>query len=189
MKRTRVRLTGVVASVLALAGCSGCPGPLVKDSATITYDQVGACNGYQQTSGPGGAGPAVTVSAGAGAAYVVFRVVEIDNSKSGKDFNFVPDRLFVLGTSPQAHVKSSLTFSQDLGVFTAVPVTVPKGKKMGINGLAVTVVSGPEAPEANNTAYMLSYEAQAADPGVFFVKRNLNQATWPQTNNCRAIQF
>jgi hypothetical protein len=177
-------------SSLVLANCSGCPpGSLIKDSATVTYDQVGACNGYQQTSGPGGAGPINTVSAGKGAAYVVFRVVEIDNSKSSMDFNFVPDRLFVNGTSPRAFMTSSSTFSQDLGVFTAVPTTVPKGKKIGINGLVVALVSGEEAPQANNTVYMLSYDTQAGDPGVFLVKRNLNQTSWPKTNDCRAIRF
>jgi hypothetical protein len=190
MNTGSLRLAALLLSSVLLSGSAGCPpGPLVKDSATLVYDQVGACNGYQQTSGPGGAGPINTVSAGVGAAFVVFRVVEIDNSKSSEDFNFVPDRLFVNGTSPRAFMSSSLSFARDLGVLTAVPATIPKGKKVGINGLVVAVVPVAQAPEANNTSYMLSYETQAADPGVFLAKRNLSQTTWPQTNDCRSIHF
>ena len=176
-----------LAAALLLAGC-----PPSEDVVTITFDQVGACNGYQQTAGPGGSGPHVTVSAGAHAAFVVFRVVTIDNSKSSKDFNFDPSRIFITGSSPQAFMSSSLSLTQDLGVFAAVPTTVPKGKSVGNNGLMVTVVAtgaANGASEANNSSYFLAFASRSGDPGVILAKRDPNRTSWPVTENCRAIRF
>lgn len=194
-RRTMIRALFLLsAASLLLTGCPPKPGggPLIEDAATIVFDQVGACNGYQQTSGPPGSGPVNVVSAGANQAYVVFRVVEIDNTKSSKDFNFDPARLYVSGSNPRAYVKPTLSFAQDLGVFTAVPMLIPKGKKVGINGLAVAVVPTGAvngASEANSISYMLLYDPAPGDPGIFPGKRNHSQTSWPQTDDCRAIQY
>lgn len=165
---------------------------MIEDSASLVFDQVGACNGYQRTFGPGGAGPINVVSVGPNQAYVVFRIVEIRNTNSSKNFNFDPARLFVAGSNPKAFVRTNLTFAQDLGVFTAVPTFIPAGKTVGINGLAVAVVPTGAvngASEANTIAYQLLYDPAPGDPALFPAKRNVGQTSWPQTDDCRAIGF
>jgi hypothetical protein len=176
-----LRTSALSALLISVAGCDG-------DSATIEYAQVGACNGYQQTSGPGGSGPINTVSVGPNRAYVVFRVVQIRNTNSKIDLHFDPARLFV--SSGGAHIDPSLAFAKDLGVFTAVPITVQAGKTTGINGLGVAVVStgaANGASEANTINYMLSYDTPAGEPGIFLEKKNASQTSFPQTDNCRAM--
>ena len=142
--------TAVCCSLSLLAGLllTGCPQGGTQDVVTITYDQVGACNGYEQTSGPGGSGPHQAVSAGPNAAFVAFRIVTLDNSKSSKDFNFDPGRLFI-NLSDRHFMDSNLSLARDLGVFTAAPTTIPKGKIMGNNGITVTTV--PTMPHADTT--------------------------------------
>ncbi|MEK6262483.1 MAG: hypothetical protein AABP62_28120 [Planctomycetota bacterium] len=183
--------TVVFCSLSLLAGLllTGCPPGGTQDVITITYDQVGACNGYEQTSGPGGSGPHQAVNAGPNAAFVAFRIVSFDNSKSSKDFNFDPDRLFI-NLSERHFMDSNLSLARDLGVFTAAPTTIPKGKIMGNNGITVTTVptnSANGASEANNTNYFLLYDSPSG--GVVLVKGDPNRVTWPQTDNCRAIKF
>jgi len=175
-------------SLMALLSTAATCTP-TQSPVTITYEQVGACNGYQQTSGPGG--PQNTISAGPKAAFVAFRVVTLDNSKSATDFTFDPEKMFVIGTSPMEHVSTSLSLARDLGVFAAIPVTVPAGKNQGNNGIAVITVSTSAAngaSEANNTNYLLSYVTPAGQ-SVFLEKRNVNQTTFPQTDDCRGIHF
>lgn len=158
-----------------------------KDSATITFDQVGACNGYQQTVG---GGPIQTISAGAGQAYVVFHFTSINNTKSSIAFNFDPAKIYVMGTNPKANIDPSLGFTKDLGVFTVVPVTVSPSQTRPLNGLAVAVVAvAGGASEANKISYSLGYDAGTSDPDVFFAKSNQGQTSWPQTDNCRAMQL
>ena len=179
----------LAAAPLLMCGCNTPGTP--QDTVTITYEQVGSCNGYQQTTGPGGSGPQTMVSPGPNAAFATFRVVTIDNSKSSQDFNFEPTRLFINQT-PKAFMSSSLSLTRDLGVFAAVPVTVAKGKSQGNNGITVTVVptvAANGASEANNTSYFLLYDTPTPSLGVVLVKKNPSQTSWAQTDNCLAIQF
>jgi hypothetical protein len=162
-----------------LAGCA--PGGGIGPLATIKYHQVGACNGYQRGSG--------IVSVGPNAAYVVFKIEAIDNTKPNIDFHFDPARLFI-NQSTRHFVDPGLTFAQDLGVFGTVPVTVPHGSVIGLNGFSIVVVSTSSSNgsvEANQTAFSLSYDTQSTDPGVLFDKTNVAQTTWPQTDNCQAM--
>lgn len=168
---------------------ASCP-PQGAGPVTITFDQLGACNGYSQTDPPHGA-PQQAVFAGGQAAFVAFRIVLVDNSGSGRDFNFDPERLYVTGSSPPEHVSTSLSLAQDHGQLKTIATTIPAGKTSG-GGIAVVRVSTSAvdgASEANNTSYLLSYETTAADPIVLLAKRNLSQTSWPQTPNCRAIDF
>ncbi|MFM0385876.1 hypothetical protein [Paraburkholderia dipogonis] len=166
-------------SITLLAGCA--PGGGVGPLATIKYHQVGACNGYQQGSG--------VVSVGPNAAYVAFKIEAVDNTQPAVDFHFDPSRLFI-SQSTRHFVDPSLMFAQDLGVFGTVPVTVPHGTTVGLDGFSIVVVSTSNAngsAEANQTAYSLFYDTQSTDPGVLMDKTNATQTVWPQTDNCRAI--
>lgn len=163
---------------LILAGCTG-TGPLVKDVAVINYEQVGACNGYRD-------GNAV-VSAGPNAAFVIFRIIDIDNSGSSKNFAFDPNLLYI---SDQNVMNSSLSLARLVGVFQAVPTTISKGQQTGINGFTVTTVqtgTASGAVEANKTAYQLSYKTDSNDPGVLF--NNSSRTAWPLTEDCLSIKF
>ena len=68
----KLPLYSLMALLLTAATCPPSPPPV-----TITYEQVGACNGYMQTTGPGGAGPQITVSAGTNGAFVAFRIISL----------------------------------------------------------------------------------------------------------------
>lgn len=162
-----------------------------QDIVIVTYDQVGSCNGYNQTTGPGGSGPQHSVNAGPNAAMVAFRAVNIDNSHNSRDYNFDPSRFFI-NQEPRAFISTSLSMAKDLGVFAAVPKVVPRGTVEGNNGIMVTTVStvaANGASEANNTNYFLIYDSKPGDPIVMLVKRNAGQTSFPQTDNCLAIQF
>jgi|GEM_PF-1495017 len=189
MKTNSVLSLAAAFATVILAGCDDIQ--TSKDVVTITYEQVGSCNGYPQTTGPGGSGPHHAVSSGPKAAFATFRIVTIDNSKSTKDFDFEPDRLFI-NTIPRASVDQTLSLAQDLGVFATIPVTVPKGHVQGNNGIVIAVVPTTTtngASEANNTSYALQYDPAATTQTVQLVKKNPSQTTWPQTDDCRAIRF
>jgi hypothetical protein len=163
---------------LILTGCAG-TGPLVKDVAVINYEQVGACNGYRD-------GDAL-VSAGPNAAFVVFRIIDIDNTGSSKDFAFDPN---LLSISSQNNMSSSLSLARLMGVFQAVPTAIPKGQQTGINGLTVTTVQTTTtngAIDANKTSYQLSYQTAPNDPGVLF--KSSSRTAWPLTEDCLSIKF
>lgn len=163
-------------------------GPQVRGAfVTITYEQVGACNGYPQDTG---GAPHHVVTTGPNAAYVAFKVLSIDNSHD-TDFNFDPNRCFI-NQAPREFVNTGLSFAQDLGVFAAIPTTVPGGKIEGNGGIMVAVVrtvAANGASEANNTNYFLLYDTAEDDPMVFLAKRNADQANFPQTDSCLAIRF
>lgn len=189
-----MRSLGILLLLLPIGSLmTGCPpegGPAISDTVTITYEQVGACNGYRRTTNVGGSGPQQTVSAGGSQAFLIFKIVSIDNSKSGRDFNFDPNRLYVVGTSPQAFMDSNLSLARDIGPLAATGRTIPKGQIVGLNGNTVTVISTSAvngASEANKTSYMLGYGTTAGDPGVLFSKRNPTQTQWPNTEDCTLI--
>jgi len=176
-----------LALLLTAATCPPSP-----PAVTVHYRQIGACNGYRQNTGPGGAGPIQTVSAGPKAAFVAFKVLSIDNSKGSTPFNFDPNRMFVTGTSPEEHISTSLSLARDLAPLSAVPVTVPAGANQGNNGIAVVRVataSADGASEANKTNYFLSYAGAPGDPGVLLAKENSSQTTYPNTPDCTMIIF
>jgi hypothetical protein len=183
----RIALYPLMAILLVAATC-----PPSQPVVTVTYRQIAACNGYNRNTGPGGAGPIQTVSAGGQAAFVAFKVLAIDNSKRSTSFNFDPNRMFVNGSSPAAHINTSLSLAQDLAPLSVVPVTVPAGNNQGNNGVGVVVVSTAAtdgASEANNTNYFLSYEGAPGDPGVVLVKQNSSQISYPGNPNCTMITF
>src|SRR5436309_12249253 len=162
----------LAAAPLLMCGCNTPGTP--QDTVTITYEQVGSCNGYQQTTGPGGSGPQTMVSAGPNAAFATFRVVTIDNSKSSQDFNFEPTRLFINQT-PKAFMSSSLSLTRDLGVFAAVPVTVAKGKSQGNNGMIATgvpTVAADAASERTNTSYLVLHQPPKPRLGDCLVQKH-----------------
>lgn len=175
----RHRLWNVALCSLAALLSFAATCPPTQEPVTITFDQVGACNGYQTTLGLVGAGP--------NAAFVAFRIVSIDNSRSGQDFNFDPERISISGTSD--FVSTNLGLAREQGPFKAIATTIPKGQNVGINRIAVVAVStgAGAASEANNSSYHLNYSITAGDSGVLFAKRNLSQTSWPQTDNCRDV--
>ena len=158
----------VTSIITLLTGCApGGLGPL----ATIKYHQVGACNGYLQGNN--------AVSVGPNAAYVVFKIEAVNDTQPSTDFHFDPSRLYI-NQSTRRFVDPSLMFAQDLGVFATVPVTVPHGNIVGINGYSIVVVSTSNAngsAEASQISYFLLYDTQSADPGSVLDKTNATQTS------------
>jgi hypothetical protein len=110
---------------VVLSNCNGTPS---QNIVTINYEQVGACNGFNNGSGVTSAGPK--------AAYVIFRISSIANKESAaQDFNFDPNRLFVSGTSPQVFASTHLNLAQ-INPFAVTSRFVGKGTTETLNGAA-----------------------------------------------------
>ena len=169
----------LIAMVGVLAGFDGCN---QNGTATVNFEQIGACNGYLD----GGS----LVSAGPNAAFVLFKVHDLDNRQGKVNFNFDPARMFVNSSTPRAYMSSTLSLATTLGVFRLIATNVPQSQDTGLDGYAVTTVSTANANgavEANNTSYFLSYETQATDPGVVLSKKDPSRTSWPLTENCLAL--
>jgi hypothetical protein len=172
LKSVRVRINRralVMACVLALAACNR--------PVEIHYSQVGACD------------------AGPHRALVFFEIGRIDNTKSGKDFTFIP--LWVrldadmIDTAPWPGYES-LTTEMMVGQNKAARKTqVASGTAVSVLKFMVfrRQTDDPDGSKgANNSAYFLGYEQQdPAGPSVFPVKDNATQTSWRDTSNCNDI--
>ncbi|WP_156964536.1 hypothetical protein [Methylocapsa aurea] len=184
----------LAAATFALSACDAGRG----GTATISYRQVGACNGYDAAGG--------RVATRQNEAFIVFKIEAVDNSQAGIDFTFVPARLYVdqsteqqkaewIGNRIHRTLSNDPRFSQSLGVVSIAPVTVPQGQKIEPKGYAVVAVATAKpngAEEASQTSYELLYDSQsvgAKDPAIVFNKTNASQTTWPQTDDCKAIKL
>ena len=158
-------------------GCAGLP-------VTITYHQVGACNGY---AGGGGA-----INVGPNQAYVIFGVERIDNSLSSSSFNFDPANLFVQQAAPRFFDPSLALYPDVLGPFAAVPMFLPIGQDRMFavsaqGAVVVTTTTTDGAVEANQTKYFLSYNRQPTDPPIALIKSDAARTSWPLTQDCKTI--
>jgi len=156
----------------------------VEPPVTITYHQVGACNGYTNAFG--------LVSAGSKAAFLIFGLESIDNSMGTTPFNFDPKNLFVQLTIRDFFDPTLSLYTDILGPLAAVPTTVGIGSDLtlsptlfGATTVQTTLANG--AQEANNTAYFLVYNRKPGDPRVQLVKSDAKQTVWPNTLNCSTI--
>ncbi|MBV9081924.1 MAG: hypothetical protein JOZ62_04555, partial [Acidobacteriaceae bacterium] len=154
---------------------------------TISYHQVGACNGYDVGNG--------LVSPGVNHAYVVFGIEEINNSQGTAAFAFDHTKLYVqqaiqefLGGGP-----GMLEIYRDiLGPFAAVPTTVNAGQDIhfqvsAFGALVVTTNNSDGASEANQTPYFLKYSPASSDPVVNLVKTDAARTSWLNTPDCTTI--
>ncbi|MCC6075404.1 hypothetical protein ACFPTX_20670 [Pseudomonas sp. GCM10022188] len=153
-----------IVSLLGLL--AGCPNP--NGTATIRYEQLGACNGYKEGNN--------VVSAGPEAAYVIFRVNNLDNRSGKVDFPYDPAKLCSTAFNPSACVSTSLSLAQKIGALATTATTIPAGKDLPHNGFAVIVVPTGSSPdpqvEANKVNYLLSYASSSSEPGVLLDKQN-----------------
>jgi hypothetical protein len=152
---------------------------------TITYHQVGACNGYLTNNGG-------AVSVGPNAAYVIFAIDTVDNSQNPRSWAFDPSRLFVSQGGRQEPFDSSLALYNDvLGPFQVRPTSVPGGTDdafgLSFGALVVQTAIADGAVEADQTDYFLLYNRRPTDPPIALVKSNATQTSFPLTENCRDI--
>ncbi len=190
----------VVASCVALSGCY-ISGISPVGTASISYRQVGACNGYGAAAGR------------PNQAYVIFKIEAVDNSKGNVDLKFYPTRIYVRQSVEQTpeqqgggwnstaaarlrFVSEDTKFLSDLGAPGLAAKSFPHNIKTELNGFVVIPVETANAngaAEANQTSYALSYDVTPvegeADPLVTFAKTNADQTTWPATANCQEIKF
>ena len=176
---------GLAAFLLVLAvGLVAADCEPARDTVTIRYDQIGACNGFSGSQG--------TTSAGPNAAYVVFKVSTIENTDSGaRTFDFDPNKLFVNSTSPRAYTSTQLNLAQ-LNPFYATSRTVAPGATESLNGAVIAIVPTSAAngqSEANATSYNLLYDGGSGTQGVTLIKGNPDQTSWPQIEDCTQISY
>jgi hypothetical protein len=194
--KTRFALGAVMLMALTpvLSGCTSTPATAASDTASITYRQVGACNGYVAAQGDNAGGPTGETDAthaGTNSAYVIFRIDTIDNTQSTLDFAFDPARL----ENGPDHVDTNLSFAQDLQLAALSPTTITHGTSDTKSGFVVMVVqtsAADGASEANQTKYALNYDNLSGGqhgPGVVFLKQNSDQSTWTNTADCHAITY
>jgi len=184
----------VAASCIALSGCY-ISGISPVGTATISYQQVGACTGYGAMTGR------------PNQAYVIFRVDTVDNANGNVDFLFIPNRLYVdqstekqkaewVGGWKRQFVSEDTKFLKDLGASGISPKSISHGGKIDINSfivVAVSTVNANGSAEANQRSYALSYDSAPVqgetDPAIVLHKTNATQTTWPETENCNAIKL
>jgi hypothetical protein len=175
----RVLRVGLPSCAVVLLSACG-PGP----STVINYHQVGACNGMPVTTG---GAPTTTVFAGGNAAFVIFQVESVDNSKMSTAFSFDPTQLYIKDT-PDRFLNPNSQVANVLANFNLVPTMVPAGKSLTLDGYGVTTVStttSDGAVEANKTSYFLNESGQSSS--VVMNKTNSSQTTWTYTQNCLDI--
>ncbi len=185
MKSLCSRLMSTAALTVTIICVSGFDGCNSNGTATITYHQVGSCNGWNDGTSLWSAGP--------NAAYVVFKVHSIDNTQGKVDFNFDPSKMGVYnGGSPTPHMDPGLSLAKYMGVFALVPTTIPKGSQVGLDGFSVAVVqtSNPNgAIEANQTAYSLIYDPSTTNPGVIYSPDQTWVPLAKPTEDCTTIVY
>ena len=164
---------------------SSCVGPACAGlPVTITYHQVGACNGFPA---PGGA-----VSVGPNQAYVIFGIERINNSGGTTNFAFDPSNLFVQQATQHFFPSNLALYANILGPLAVVGSTLTPGQDLkfavSAQGSAVVTTGTTDgAVEANQRSYFLSYNRQPTDPPVNLVKSNGAVTSFPLTQNCQSI--
>jgi hypothetical protein len=164
---------------IALCFASGGCGPV----ATLSYRQLGACDGF-------GSG---FLMAGANKAFVFFRMDSLDNSSSSS-VQFDPFQLNVPSLTTVAgegRVDKTLSteWATTLQGPVAGPATVAANTTQSLAGWGVMLVStstSDGAVEANNTAYLL---VDAPGSGILPVTETPNRTMWPDTSDCGSINF
>lgn len=162
-----------IGSLVSLAACQN-PNGVAK----VQYEQVGACNGYVDGN--------TVVSAGAAGAFVLFRILTLDNRNGNLTLNYNPERVCL--TSSSQCVSTSLHLAQKIGVLGTSTVTVPPGKLIQHNGFAVirvpTSISPHPSAEASQVNYVLHYNGSSSEPGVHLDKKNHNQTPYVSISDC-----
>jgi hypothetical protein len=171
------KATARVGSAMALALLAACQNS--NGTATIRFEQLGACNGYVDGVN--------AISAGPTAAFVLFRINTIDN-KSGKvPFNYDPAKV-CLSSNGSSCVSTMLSLAQKIGALGTTSTTVAAGQMLQHNGFAViaapTASSADPQVEANQTNYFLTYKSGSSDPGILFDKKNSSQTQYQGLPNC-----
>jgi hypothetical protein len=160
---------------------SGVPIP-GKPVVSINYHQVGACNGFPTSFGETNAGP--------NAAFVVFAIESVDNTKTTSTFAFDPTRLYVHQTVDE-FINDALLSTIPAGSLVQ-SVSVPKDKLVKLAprefGPLIVATNNPNgAVEANRTAYSLSYKPKSSDPQVETHNTDPGRKSWPATLDCSTI--
>jgi hypothetical protein len=184
----------IIISCVALSGCY-ISGISSAGTATISYQQIGACTGYGAMTGR------------PNQAYVIFKIDSVDNSKGNVDFLLIPNRLFVdqstekqkaewVGGWKRQFVSEDTKFLHELGATPVSTKSIPHNSKADINGfifVPVNTVSANGSAEANKTSFKLSYDSAPVpgetDPAIVLDKVNATQTSWPETENCQAIKL
>jgi hypothetical protein len=161
-------------------------------AVTITYHQVGACNGGSFGVGDG---PVETYSCGTNAAYVIFGITSISNP-GAIPFNFNPGNLFVQQGSQQDSFSNNLELdsqifpsyvqSESLNPATTIPGVGSSEVQFG--AAIVSTVATDGASQADGETFVLGYNRQSGDPAVNLVKSNPTQ-TFPYTPGCSEISY
>jgi hypothetical protein len=169
----------IVALALLVPLASGCD-PETFAAATITYEQIGACNG---TPTPTGA-----VTAGAGAAYIAYKIYSIENTMANaRDFEFDPNRLYI-NEDPIAHVNT--TYADSMGnPFGTHGTTVRAGTTAQINGVVFAIVQSPSINGDTVGRYNLLHETPAGAQGAFVVSKDTDRVSFPYRGGCHELTY
>jgi len=165
---------------LLLSACHPAP-------STITYEQIGACdagNPYSTGTEPP-----------TGVAFVFFRILDIDNSKTSAAYSFNPQALWI-NTGDGGTSFDWIATAQQASLLGLAPlqksISVAANSNVAVNKYAVFVVQTTDpdaAKEANNTSYFLLYHNQPNEVGKLLVRTNAQQTSWPYTPKCSDIKF
>lgn len=165
--------------LLTLTLCAALLAACDQRVAIVNYTQVGACDSGRPHR-----------------AWVFFQIGQINNTRTDIDFNFKP-----LGVVLEQGMDPAVPFPGYAAIMTdwfvhskAIPgrVTVSKGTAKVVDKYMVfdRWTSDPESwKEANQTAYLFTYNSLRDDPPVFMAKTNATQTSWPPTRDCNQIML
>ena len=150
---------------------------------TIKYEQIGGCQGAGHTF------------AGTDAAFVVFRIISIDNTgTNARDFDFNPDYLYV-NTDPHASVSSD--HAKSLAIpYATFGQKVAAGTRADRPGDVLAVVANPTITITDKAAqrgqierFSLFHDTAAAGTQGVLVTAQGNQATFPYEGDCQRLSY
>lgn len=179
----RIRLAGLAAfGVMALVGATAEQCDANGSLVVVKYQQIGGCQGIPGTY------------AGAGAAYVAFRIVAIENTgTNAREFDFDPDRLYV-NTDPRADVKSSYAQSLHLPFITygkkvaAGTTARDLGDVMAIVPNPIITITDPAHAKGQIESFTLLHTTPGGTQGVVMSRQDA-QETYPYSGDCQGLTY
>ncbi|SFK27433.1 hypothetical protein [Methylocapsa palsarum] len=187
----------LLTAAIATSGCDKAPAA----QTAINYSQAALCKSYNTAHGP--------VTAPADQAFAIFKIANIDNTKTAKFFFFDPSMFYVDQSTPAQKAGKVIDMNRKLATMDAKSAPagsnappkgqIPKGGAMDVNAYTVALVgtNNPSGgPEAKQYDFDLVYddwspEYQSYREGfvskVLLNKTNPAGSTYSVTADCGTI--
>jgi len=181
MRRWAAAAATIVAMPLTLA--EECEQP--RPSATINYEQLGACESFREDG--------ELIQPQPSHAFVIFRITSVENMAAGAETVLVhPTRFYVIG-----HPDDESDGQYHLGWQAGRPMGphfVEAGTTESVNETILVEVHYPGDPDPVGAAIhegrmTLAYKTVPDTQGFLLVKQNPAKVTWKKFDGCHRIEL